>query len=51
MFKYIPLNQQVAKLVKNNVQDNMWIKANLDYIAIMCDVDIPEGDEDNEQDR
>lgn len=45
MFKYVPVRAQLREVQKRNVvleQEAKQTKANLDFMAIMCDVEIPE---------
>lgn len=48
MFEYIPIKKQLIKeRAKNvqNVQENAKNAANIDYIAMMCDVELSEPEE------
>lgn len=50
MFKYVPVRAQLREVQKKNVlleQDARQTRADLDFVAIMCDVEIPE-EEDQE---
>ena len=50
MFKFIPVLSQLREVQKKNAsleQDARQTRADLDFVAIMCDVEIPE-DEDQE---
>lgn len=45
MFKYVPVRAQLRDVQKRNVvleQESKQTKANLDFVALMCDVEIPE---------
>lgn len=48
MFKYVPVSKQVRKLQNENQAlkaDVIKQAANLDYVAMMADVDLPDEDE------
>lgn len=50
MFKYVPVRDQLRNLQKRSVQlehETKQVRADLDFVAVMCDVEIPE-DEDQE---
>ena len=50
MFKFVPLREQLREAQKQNIvleQDARQTRADLDFVAIMCDIEIPE-DEDQE---
>lgn len=50
MFKFVPVSKQLRDVQKQNVQlqqESMQTRADLDFVAIMCDVEIPE-EEDQE---
>lgn len=50
VFKFIPVLSQLREVQKKNAsleQDARQTRADLDFVAIMCDVEIPE-DEDQE---
>ena len=45
MFKYIPIEEQLIKEKNKNAQlsaENAELAANVDYLAMMCDVDLDE---------
>lgn len=45
MFKYVPVRAQLRDVQKGNLQleqEARQTRADLDFIAIMCDVEIPE---------
>lgn len=49
MFKFVPVSKQLREVQKVNVQlkDQMeQNRADLDFVAAMCDVEIPEEDEE-----
>lgn len=49
MFKFIPVTKQLRQVQKQNIQlqDQMeQNRADLDFVAAMCDVEIPEEDEE-----
>ena len=51
MFKYRPIASQLRDAQKKNIklqQETMQNKADLEFVAIMCDVEIPEDDEEEE---
>lgn len=51
MFKYVPVRKQLREVQKQNIQLKDQVeqnRADLDFVAIMCDVEIPEEDEDQE---
>lgn len=51
MFKFIPVSKQLREVQKQNIQlkDQMeQNRADLDFVAVMCDVSIPEVEEDQE---
>ena len=50
MFKFVPVRKQLREVQKQNIQlkDQMeQNRADLDFVSIMCDVEIPE-EEDQE---
>lgn len=50
MFKFVPVRAQLRDVQKKNLQleqESRQTRADLDFVAIMCDVEIPE-DEDQE---
>lgn len=52
MFKYKPLDQQVVELRKKNAQlnaENEKLKSDLDYVAMMADIDLDEGSDDEKE--
>ena len=49
MFKYRSVKDQLRDVQKKNVrlqQESMQTRADLDFVAIMCDVEIPEEDQE-----
>ena len=49
MFKFVPVRKQLREVQKQNIQlkDQMeQNRADLDFVAVMCDVEIPEEDEE-----
>ena len=51
MFKYVPVRAQLREVQKKNAmleQDAKQTRADLDFVAIMCDVEIPEEDQEGE---
>ena len=51
MFKYRPIASQLRDAQKKNIklqQETMQNKADLEFVAIRCDVEIPEDDEEEE---
>lgn len=51
MFKYRPVSKQLREVQKQNVQLKDHVeqdRADLDFVAVMCDVEIPEVEEDQE---
>lgn len=51
MFKFVPVRKQLREVQKQNIQlkDQMeQNRADLDFVAVMCDVDIPKVEEDQE---
>lgn len=48
MFKYIPVISQLRDVQKTNIklgQEERQTRADLEFVAVMCDVEIPEGEE------
>ena len=46
MFKYVPLSEQTALLEKENARlkaENIQLRGDLDYIAMMTDIDLESG--------
>ena len=51
MFKFVPVSKQLREVQKQNVQLRDQVeqnRADLDFVAVMCDVEIPEAEEDQE---
>jgi hypothetical protein len=51
MFKYKSLNEILRNEIEKNNQlkkDNEKIRADIDYLAMMCNVELEEGEEDGE---
>ena len=51
MFKFVPVRKQLREVQKQNIQlkDQMeQNRADLDFVAVMFDVEIPEVEEDQE---
>ena len=49
MFKYRSVKDQLRDVQKKNVrlqQESTQTRADLDFVAIMCDVEIPEEDQE-----
>lgn len=49
MFKFVPVRKQLREVQKQNVQLKDQVeqnRADLDFVAAMCDVEIPEEDEE-----
>ena len=49
MFKFVPVRSQLREVQKKNVmleQEAKQTRADLDFVAIMCDVEIPEEDQE-----
>ena len=49
MFKYVSIQTQLREVQKKNVmleQEAKQTRADLDFVAIMCDVEIPEEDQE-----
>lgn len=49
MFKYRSVKDQLRDVQKKNVQlqqESMQTRADLDFVAIMCDVEIPKEDQE-----
>jgi len=49
MFKFRPVRTQLREVQKQNIQlqqESMQNRADLDFVAAMCDVEIPEEDEE-----
>lgn len=49
MFKFVPVSKQLREVQKKNIQlqqESMQNRADLDFVACMCDVEIPEMDEE-----
>lgn len=54
MIKYIPLAKQLRTKIKKidaNTDASVKIAADLDYIAMMCDIDLDGGDEEGENEN
>ena len=50
MFKFVPVRSQLREVQKRNAlleQEARQTRADLDFVAIMCDIEIPE-EEDQE---
>ena len=50
MFRYVPVVSQLREIQKKNVKldrEAKQTRADLDFVAIMCDIEIPE-EEDQE---
>ena len=48
MFKFVPVRAQLREVQKKNLlleQETKQTRADLDFVACMCDVEIPEEDE------
>jgi hypothetical protein len=48
MFKYVPVRAQLRDVQKKNLrleQEARQTRADLDFVAVMCDVEIPEEEE------
>lgn len=53
MFKYIPIEKQLVEEKNKNAQlkaENAVLSANVDYLAMMCDVELDDTDEEGEDD-
>lgn len=51
MFKFVPVRERLREMQKKNTlleQDARQTRADLDFVAIMCDIEIPGDDEDQE---
>lgn len=49
MFNYKPVTAQLREVQKKNIQlqqESKQVRADLDFVACMCDVEIPEEEED-----
>jgi len=49
MFKFRPVRTQLREVQKQNIQLKDQVeqnRADLDFVAVMCDVEIPEMDEE-----
>lgn len=49
MFKFRPVRTQLREVQKQNIQLKDQVeqnRADLDFVAVMCDVEIPEEDEE-----
>lgn len=49
MFKYVPVRAQLREVQKQNLQLKDQVeqnRADLDFVAVMCEVEIPEKDEE-----
>ena len=49
MFKYVPVKDQLRAIQKKNIkldQETKQTRADLDFVAAMCDVEIPEEDQE-----
>ena len=49
MFKYIPVRKQLRAVEKQNVQlrnETEQTRADLEFVAIMADIEIPEDEEE-----
>lgn len=49
MFRYKPVIEQLREVQKENVtlrQEARQARADLDFVAVMCDVEIPEEDQE-----
>lgn len=52
MFKYVPVREQLREVQKKNIlleQEARQTRADLDFVAVMCDVEIPEEDQEGEE--
>ena len=48
MFKYIPIEKQLVEENNKNAQlkaENAVLSANVDYLAMMCDVELDDNEE------
>ena len=49
MFKFVPVRKQLREVQKQNITLKDQVeqnRADLDFVAVMCDVEIPEMDEE-----
>ena len=49
MFNYKPVTARLREVQKKNIQlqqESKQVRADLDFVACMCDVEIPEEEED-----
>ena len=49
MFKFVPVRKQLREVQKQNITLKDQVeqnRADLDFVAIMCDVEIPEEDQE-----
>lgn len=52
MFKFVPVREQLREVQKKNIllqQEAKQTRADLDFVAVMCDVEIPEEDQEGEE--
>ncbi len=52
MFKFVPVKEQLREVQKKNIllqQEAKQTRADLDFVAVMCDVEIPEEDQEGEE--
>ena len=52
MFKFVPVKKQLREVQKKNIllqQEAKQTRADLDFVAVMCDVEIPEEDQEGEE--
>ena len=48
MFKYIPIEKQLVEEKNKNAQlkaENAVLSANVDYLAMMCDIELDDNEE------
>lgn len=49
MFKYIPIEKQLVEEKNKNAQlkaENAVLSANVDYLAMMCDIELDDNEEE-----
>lgn len=52
MFKFVPVREQLREVQKKNIlleQEARQTRADLDFVAVMADVEIPEEDQEGEE--
>lgn len=52
MFKFVPVKEQLREVQKKNIllqQEAKQTRADLDFVAVMCDVEIPEEGQEGEE--